>query len=282
MQIENDYDKEVYNGDTGYIVDVDPEAGELVASFDGRSVTYGFGELDTLVPAYAATIHKSQGSGYSRSDNTCPYPALRIAAAKSILYIYIKKKKNVVLVGQRKPSRSRFATYRAGDAGQNSTEHGFGWAGHRTRNEPHMRRITSSNSGGSHDDRPAHQADARGPHISEKRRSFAFADGSRRRFLDTVPCRLTAPRRKPQRSRVLPAIDIGYFEPVDRMVISLKMEVPRAAQLLATRHGLEVASKRAANEKSNARRARSRQRFEFWAAIAVEIETRSHEGPAAQ
>ena len=61
MQIENDYDKEVYNGDIGYIVDVDPEAGELVASFDGRSVTYGFGELDTLVPAYAATIHKSQG-----------------------------------------------------------------------------------------------------------------------------------------------------------------------------------------------------------------------------
>jgi exodeoxyribonuclease V alpha subunit len=64
MQIENDYDKEVYNGDIGYIDDVDPEASELVASFDGRSVTYGFGELDTLVPAYAATIHKSQGSEY--------------------------------------------------------------------------------------------------------------------------------------------------------------------------------------------------------------------------
>jgi exodeoxyribonuclease V alpha subunit len=39
MQIENDYDKEVYNGDIGYIVDVDPEAGELAATFDGRSVT---------------------------------------------------------------------------------------------------------------------------------------------------------------------------------------------------------------------------------------------------
>ena len=64
MQIENDYDKEVYNGDIGYVVDVDPDAGELVASFDGRSVTYGFGELDTLIPAYAATIHKSQGSEY--------------------------------------------------------------------------------------------------------------------------------------------------------------------------------------------------------------------------
>jgi exodeoxyribonuclease V alpha subunit len=49
MQIENDYDKEVYNGDIGYIDDVDPEAGEVKASFDGRSATYGFGELDTLV-----------------------------------------------------------------------------------------------------------------------------------------------------------------------------------------------------------------------------------------
>ena len=64
MQIENDYDKEVYNGDIGYVVDVDPEAAELIASFDERPVTYGFGELDTLVPAYAATIHKSQGSEY--------------------------------------------------------------------------------------------------------------------------------------------------------------------------------------------------------------------------
>ena len=57
MQIENDYDKEVYNGDIGYINDVDPNAGEIVASFDGRSVTYGFGELDMLAPSaprYAA------------------------------------------------------------------------------------------------------------------------------------------------------------------------------------------------------------------------------------
>src|SRR3989449_1578540 len=64
MQIENDYDKDVYNGDIGYIDDVDPEAAELTASFDGRAVAYGFGELDTLVPAYATTIHKSQGSEY--------------------------------------------------------------------------------------------------------------------------------------------------------------------------------------------------------------------------
>ncbi len=64
MQIENDYDKEVYNGDIGYVVNVAPDDGELTASFDRRSVSYGFGELDTLVPAYAVTIHKSQGSEY--------------------------------------------------------------------------------------------------------------------------------------------------------------------------------------------------------------------------
>jgi exodeoxyribonuclease V alpha subunit len=64
MQIENDYDKEVYNGDIGYIDDVAVDASELIVRFDGRSVTYDFGELDMLVPAYATTIHKSQGSEY--------------------------------------------------------------------------------------------------------------------------------------------------------------------------------------------------------------------------
>jgi len=102
MQIENDYDKEVYNGDIGYIVDVDPEAGELVASFDGRSVTYGFGELDTLVPAYAATIHKSQGSEYP----AVVIPVLTQHYAmlhRNLLYTGVTRgKRLVVLVGQKK------------------------------------------------------------------------------------------------------------------------------------------------------------------------------------
>jgi hypothetical protein len=54
----------LYTGDIGTVDDVDPNAGEIAVSFDGRSVKYGFGELDMLVPAYAATIHKSQGSEY--------------------------------------------------------------------------------------------------------------------------------------------------------------------------------------------------------------------------
>ena len=99
MQIENDYDKEVYNGDIGYVQDVDPDAGELAASFDGRSVTYGFGELDTLVPAYAATIHKSQGSEYPAvviPVMTQHYTMLQ----RNLLYTGVTRgKKLVVLVG---------------------------------------------------------------------------------------------------------------------------------------------------------------------------------------
>ena len=64
MQIENDYDREVYNGDLGIVQRVDQDEGELIVAFDGREVIYGFGELDELVLAYATTIHKSQGSEY--------------------------------------------------------------------------------------------------------------------------------------------------------------------------------------------------------------------------
>jgi hypothetical protein len=127
MQIENDYDKEVYNGDIGYIDDVDPEAGELKATFDGRSLTYGFGELDTLVPAYAASIHKSQGS---------EYPAVVIPVLTQH-YAMLQRKSSTpasraasgwwFLSARRRPSRSRFATFRAGDAGRSSTN-GFGSA----------------------------------------------------------------------------------------------------------------------------------------------------------
>jgi exodeoxyribonuclease V alpha subunit len=102
MQIENGYDKEVYNGDIGYIDDVDPDAGELTARFDGRAVTYGFGELDTLVPAYAATIHKSQGSEYPAvviPVLTQHYAMLQ----RNLLYTGVTRgKRLVVLVGQKK------------------------------------------------------------------------------------------------------------------------------------------------------------------------------------
>ena len=86
MQIENDYDKEVFNGDIGLVADVDPEAGELTARFEGRDLVYGFGELDTLVPAYAATVHKSQGSEYPAVVIPGADPALRDAEAEPALH----------------------------------------------------------------------------------------------------------------------------------------------------------------------------------------------------
>ena len=102
MQIENDYDKEVYNGDIGYVDDVDPNADELTARFDSQTVTYGFGELDALVPAYAATIHKSQGSEYPAvviPVMTQHYAMLQ----RNLLYTGVTRgKKLVVLVGQKK------------------------------------------------------------------------------------------------------------------------------------------------------------------------------------
>jgi exodeoxyribonuclease V alpha subunit len=53
MQIENDYDRDVYNGDLGLVRRIDLEEGDLVVAFEGREVRYGFGELDELVLAYA-------------------------------------------------------------------------------------------------------------------------------------------------------------------------------------------------------------------------------------
>ena len=102
MQIENDYDKEVFNGDIGFIDEVDPNAGDVVASFDGRPVTYGFGELDMLVLAYATTIHKSQGSEYPAvviPVLTQHYAMLQ----RNLLYTGVTRgKRLVVLVGQKK------------------------------------------------------------------------------------------------------------------------------------------------------------------------------------
>ena len=102
MQIENDYEREVYNGDIGRVHDVDPELGELTARFDERSVAYGFGELDALVPAYAITIHKSQGSEYP----AVVIPLMTqhyVMLQRNLLYTGVTRGKRLaVLVGQRK------------------------------------------------------------------------------------------------------------------------------------------------------------------------------------
>jgi exodeoxyribonuclease V alpha subunit len=102
MQVENNYDKEVYNGDLGVVSRIDIQEGELAAEFDGREIVYGFGELDELVLAYATTIHKSQGSEYPAVViplTTQHYPMLQ----RNLVYTGVTRgKRLVVLVGQRK------------------------------------------------------------------------------------------------------------------------------------------------------------------------------------
>jgi len=102
MQVANDYDKEVYNGDLGVVTRVDPSEGELDVDFDGRAVLYDFGELDEIALAYAVTIHKSQGSEYPAVViplSTQHYPMLE----RHLVYTGVTRgKKLVVLVGQPK------------------------------------------------------------------------------------------------------------------------------------------------------------------------------------
>ncbi|PWU09309.1 MAG: ATP-dependent RecD-like DNA helicase, partial [Verrucomicrobia bacterium] len=102
IQTENDYDKEVFNGDIGQILKIDPLEKELTVKFDQREVRYEFGELDELALAYAITIHKSQGS---------EFPAVVIPLAtqhfmllqRNLVYTAVTRgKKIVVLVGQQK------------------------------------------------------------------------------------------------------------------------------------------------------------------------------------
>jgi exodeoxyribonuclease V alpha subunit len=102
MQLRNDYDKSVFNGDIGVIAAIDSEQGTIEVEFDGRLASYERAELDQLVHAYAVSVHKSQGS---------EYPAVVIPLAtqhfmmlqRSLLYTAVTRgKKLVVLVGSRR------------------------------------------------------------------------------------------------------------------------------------------------------------------------------------
>ena len=102
MQTENDYDRDVYNGDLGIVSGIDATLGELTATFDGREVVYGFGELDELALAYAVTIHKAQGSEYPAV--VIPLTTQHyVMLARNLLYTGVTRgRRLVVIVGQRK------------------------------------------------------------------------------------------------------------------------------------------------------------------------------------
>jgi exodeoxyribonuclease V alpha subunit len=102
MQVVNDHERGVYNGDLGVVRRIDVEDGELVVDYEGREVAYGFGELDELVLAYATTVHKSQGSEYPAvviPITTQHYPMLQ----RNLVYTAVTRgKRLVVMVGQRR------------------------------------------------------------------------------------------------------------------------------------------------------------------------------------
>ncbi len=102
MQIRNDYDKEVFNGDIGTVRRVDLEDREITVDFDGREVAYDVTELDELALAYATTIHKAQGSEYPIV--VMPFSMSHfVMLQRNLLYTGVTRaKKILVLIGEKK------------------------------------------------------------------------------------------------------------------------------------------------------------------------------------
>lgn len=102
MQIRNNYDKEVYNGDMGHITGLDAIEQQVVVSIDGKPVAYDFLELDELTHAYAVSVHKSQGSEFP----VVVIPVLMthfMMLQRNLLYTAVTRARRlVVLVGQPK------------------------------------------------------------------------------------------------------------------------------------------------------------------------------------
>jgi len=102
MQIRNNYDKDVYNGDIGTIIKIDGEENNLIVKMDNGFISYDFAELDELEHAYAISIHKSQGSEYP----AVVIPMLTqhyVMLQRNLLYTGITRgKKLVIIVGTKK------------------------------------------------------------------------------------------------------------------------------------------------------------------------------------
>ena len=102
IQTQNNYDKDVFNGDIGQIVKIDPVEREVTIRFDQREVAYDFGELDEVSLAYAITIHKSQGSEFPVIVVPLAMQQYRLLQRNLVYTGITRGKKLVVLIGQRK------------------------------------------------------------------------------------------------------------------------------------------------------------------------------------
>jgi exodeoxyribonuclease V alpha subunit len=102
MQIKNNYEKDVFNGDIGRVISISIIDREVIISFDGRRVTYSFTDLDEIILAYAISVHKSQGSEYP----AVVIPILTqhyILLQRNLIYTAVTRGiKLVVMVGTRK------------------------------------------------------------------------------------------------------------------------------------------------------------------------------------
>ena len=102
MQIRNNYDKEVFNGDIGRISAIQSEERRITVCFDNRQIAYDFGELDEMVLAYAVSVHKSQGSEYP----VVILPILTqhyILLQRNLIYTAVTRGRHlVVMVGSRR------------------------------------------------------------------------------------------------------------------------------------------------------------------------------------
>ncbi|MBI4619847.1 MAG: ATP-dependent RecD-like DNA helicase [Desulfobacterales bacterium] len=102
MQIKNNYERGVFNGDMGRIAKIDPDVQEVIITFDGMDVVYDYTDLDEIVLAYAVSVHKSQGSEYS----AIVIPILiqhYVLLQRNLIYTGVTRgRKLVVMVGTRK------------------------------------------------------------------------------------------------------------------------------------------------------------------------------------
>ena len=97
MQLRNNYDKDVYNGDVGFVKAVNSDDRSMIVNFDGRPVKYDGGDLDELVLAYATTIHKSQGSEYP-AVIVILHSQHYVMLQRNLLYTAITRGKRLVLL----------------------------------------------------------------------------------------------------------------------------------------------------------------------------------------
>jgi exodeoxyribonuclease V alpha subunit len=115
MQLKNDYERDVYNGDVGRITGVEGREKRLLVAFEGRQLSYGFAEMDALALAYACSVHKSQGSEYPAvvlTLHTQHYPLLQ----RNLLYTAITRgRRLVVVVGSRRALAIATRNGRAGE-----------------------------------------------------------------------------------------------------------------------------------------------------------------------